>query len=60
MMIAFRNALTGTLMYVPEEREKEYLEAGHVPAKDTEEKSAKEDGRRTAARSRERMRRMEE
>lgn len=34
-MIKFINKLTGTVMYVAEEREQEYKEAGHVPASDS-------------------------
>ena len=34
-MIKFINKLTGTIMYVADEREQEYKEAGHVPASDS-------------------------
>lgn len=34
-MIKFINKLTGTVMYVAEEREQEYKEAGHIPASDS-------------------------
>ena len=35
-MIEFRNRLTGTKMWVADERKDEYLAAGHVLAADTQ------------------------
>lgn len=34
-MIKFINKLTGTVMYVSEDRAQEYKEAGHTPASDS-------------------------
>lgn len=48
-MIKFINKLTGTVMLVPDEREQEYKEAGHIPASDTPKQEVKKATRKKKA-----------
>ena len=53
-MIEFTNAITGTRMWVADERKDEYLAAGHVPVADTpnaKEPSKKEPVKKTVKKS---------
>ena len=42
-MVRFINALTGSVMWVHEDRAEEYLAAGHKPAPETEAPVSKSD-----------------
>lgn len=53
-MVRMINALTGTTMYVPEDRQEEYLLAGHKLPEASEEKAAPEADRKPVRKIRKR------